>query len=693
MNLLVLPGVGLMRRLSLINKFLLVSFFMVLPLVYTAYLYLGETRKQIEFMTNERDGLRYIKPLLRLNRLVQDHRGMTYIAAFGDERFKQSRILTREKIRTASGEAGKIEAELGARFGTASRWNAVSTGLNKLLQGDDSSGAEIVLLQHNAVTANIFGLVQWLTLKSNLNSNSDAASYYLTHLITTQVPELSERLVAARDMGTSLLVLGDMSTNEQIRMSSAQALAKDRFERLRADHDVAVAEASLRKEGMAGAKKNLAEVSAFLGDIDVILSFGGLSILSGDKFFATGSRALDATYGLADQAMPLLDGMLSEHINRNRMLDWVIQGIACVCLLLALYLFVAFYYAVKSGIAFLNTALKRVAEGDLTGNIETRAHDEIGSVAVSLKEAQERLRDLILEINRAAKEVYDASAQIAYGNENLSQRTEAQSSTLEQTAASLEELTSTVQRNAESASNANSLTQESARIAETGQAAMKRVAETMAEIESSATTIGDIIALMDSIAFQTNILALNAAVEAARAGEQGRGFGVVATEVRSLARHSADAAKQIKALIAQTREKVSIGVVSVDNTLKTIHESLTGIQRVASLMGEIAGASRQQSEGIAQVNHAVLQMDDANQQNAGMVEQAGAATESLKEQANSLLSAVSRFKIGAQISAAPETVRRFPTSAQPSVATPRAAALPQRATGHAAAKNEEWTEF
>jgi methyl-accepting chemotaxis protein len=256
----------------------------------------------------------------------------------------------------------------------------------------------------------------------------------------------------------------------------------------------------------------------------------------------------------------------------------------------------------------------------------------------------------------------------------------------------LEELTSAVQRNAETASDANELTQDSARVAESGRAAMKRVAATMAEIETSATKIGDIISLMDNIAFQTNILALNAAVEAARAGEQGRGFAVVAAEVRSLAQNSTDAAKQIKGLIAQTREKVSAGVVSVEDTLKTIQESLISIQRVAALMGEIASASREQSDGINQVNRAVLHMDDANQQNASMVQQAAATTESLKDQANALVSAIGRFKIDIRASAAPAmAIEKAKSSADTTLQHPQS--LPRRPQPSKAQDEQEWTEF
>jgi methyl-accepting chemotaxis protein len=690
-NSITLPGIWLMRRLSLLNKVLLVSFFMLLPLAYTAFLYLGETRKQATFMVDERDGLVYVKPLLHLIQLVQDHRGMTYVTAKGIAAMAEPRLQVQNKIRPVLAEINAAELKLGPRYGSAANLKKIKVQLKELLVPEVSNDSEGVFQLHSALVIDIRALINLVTLKSNLILDGDLASYHLMDLVTSQVPELAERFALARGVGTSIMMRNELLPSDQVRVSLLEAFAQEHLRNFINDLDIIAAESNQAKEGLAASRKEIGPMTDFMGDVGLMLSPGGLTVLTPDVYFRSGSRAVAATYQIADVAIPLLDTLLLQRIQQYRKQDFLTQGIAFVCLAVALYLFVAFFYSVRSGIGFLKKALARVAAGDLTGTIELRAHDEIGAVTASLKEAQERLRTLTQDINHAAENVLVASNQIAGGNDDLSRRTEAQASTLEETSASLEELTSTVQRNAETASGANRVTQESTRVVEQSQAAMRHVAVTMAEIEASAKKIGDIISLMDSIAFQTNILALNAAVEAARAGEQGRGFAVVAAEVRSLAHSSADAAKQIKALIAETRTKVGAGVLSVEETVKTIQESNQGIQRVAQMMGEIALASREQSEGILQVNRAVLQMDDANQQNAAMVEQAGAATESLTNQANTLVSVVSRFKINRNAPASASNVTTKPVATSQSTQTLSNLRQPTRV--QAVEQNEEWTEF
>lgn len=693
MKSLIAPGVQLMRRLSLINKFLLVSFFMLLPLIYTASLYFAETRKQMDFMQSERDGLRYVKPLLTLSRLAQDHRDLTYVIGKGHDSLAPRRSQVREKIRASIKEIDVVEKELGPAYGSAVQWRKVTEGLKTLVQPEVSTDVEGAFAEHVALIKDIHGLIDIVTLESKLLLDSDPASYHLMDIITSKVPGLSERIASARGIGTSIIMRSELLTDDRVRMSVLEAVARERYQGLGANIDEIMESSLLAKTALVHSQKTLSDVSQFLGDIGLMLSPGGLSVLSADVFFQSGTQALNKVYGFSDQAIPLLDTLLQQRIGEYRSQDLLTQAIALVCLLLALYFFFAFYYTVKSGIAFLKKALGRVADGDFTGKIEARAKDEIGLLTLTLNETQQRLAKLTLDINRASEQVYLASNQIADGNDNLSQRTESQASTIEQTSARLEELTATVQRNAETAVNANQLTQDSTGVAEKSRSAMQRVAGTMAEIETSAAKIGDIIALMDNIAFQTNILALNAAVEAARAGEQGRGFAVVAAEVRNLAKHSADAAKEIKGLIAQTREKVSAGVVSVDDTLTTIQESLVGIQRVAAMMSQIAAASREQSEGIGQVNRAMMQMDDSNQQNAAMVEQASAATESLKNQANALVSAVGRFKVDGVTdeTSVPTLTDSIPRSA--SVAANRPPPTQRNLNPRTVQENEEWTEF
>ncbi|MCH8180335.1 MAG: cache domain-containing protein [Proteobacteria bacterium] len=289
---------------------------------------------------------------------------------------------------------------------------------------------------------------------------------------------------------------------------------------------------------------------------------------------------------------------------------------------------------------------RQMAEGDLSAHIRLQDGDQ-SSLLHALRTMRDGVAGIVGRVREASESVATASTQIAHGNLDLSQRTESQASALQQTAASMEELSATVLHNAEGARQANELAQAAAGVAVSGGEIVGDVVETMKGIHDSSRRIADIIGVIDGIAFQTNILALNAAVEAARAGEQGRGFAVVASEVRALAGRSAEAAKEIKTLITDSVERVSQGSALVDKAGVTMTDVVQSINRLTGIVSEISMASTQQSEGVAQVGQAVTQMDMATQQNAALVEESAAAAESLKLQSQHLVEAVSVFKISA----------------------------------------------
>ena len=290
---------------------------------------------------------------------------------------------------------------------------------------------------------------------------------------------------------------------------------------------------------------------------------------------------------------------------------------------------------------------QRMSEGDMTVALYAQGKDETSQLLAGLETMRQRLQDIVASVRGNAESVATASAEIAQGNHDLSARTEQQASALEETAASMEELSSTVKQNADSARQANQLAMNASSVAVQGGQVVGQVVETMRGIVDSSRKISDIISVIDGIAFQTNILALNAAVEAARAGEQGRGFAVVASEVRALAGRSAEAAKEIKGLIAASVERVEKGTTLVDQAGETMTAVVNSIKRVTDIMGEISAASNEQAVGVAQVGEAVTQMDHATQQNAALVEQMAAAASGLKSQAGDLVDTVAVFKLSA----------------------------------------------
>jgi methyl-accepting chemotaxis protein-1 (serine sensor receptor) len=287
-----------------------------------------------------------------------------------------------------------------------------------------------------------------------------------------------------------------------------------------------------------------------------------------------------------------------------------------------------------------------VANGDLRTEITIDRDDEMGALLASLKKMNQNLVGMIDEVRGSADGIASASAEISSGNLDLSSRTEHQASALQQTAASMQEMTHTVQRNAESSKEAGLLAESATEVANRGRKVVDRVMATMGEISESSQKIADIIGVIDAIAFQTNILALNAAVEAARAGDSGRGFAVVAGEVRTLAQRSAQAAREIKALILDGTGKVEVGVQLVEEAGQTMSEIVTRVRNMQALTAEITASTVNQSEGIGQVNEAVASLDNGTQQNAALVEESAAASMSMRQQAERLQQLVATFKTG-----------------------------------------------
>jgi methyl-accepting chemotaxis protein len=435
---------------------------------------------------------------------------------------------------------------------------------------------------------------------------------------------------------------------------TAMQREEDRTKKLAADFDAA--SKKLSASGLDETeRKAVSAITQLQGDIGVLLKD---ALSHAASFDAQGANKI-----LAAQIDPLTQKEIAQ-INQLTALQELSVHRAIDASVSANRRLVITYYVIGVVVLFLCALLSwlisrsivrplhdaveiadRVAAGDLSTRILVTGKDEIGQLLNALRTMNGSLQKIVAEVRAGTETVATASAEIASGNLDLSSRTEQQASSLEETAAAMEELTATVRQTAENAQQANQLSLAASEVAVNGSSIVKRVIDTMGSINTSSRKIVDIIGVIDSIAFQTNILALNAAVEAARAGEQGRGFAVVASEVRSLAQRSAAAAKEIKGLIDDSVQKVQAGSQLVEQAGIAMTDMVTSVTRVTDIVGEISASSQEQSLGIGQINDAITQMDDTTQQNAALVEQAAAAAQSLQDQSVVLTRVVSVFKL------------------------------------------------
>ena len=637
-----------LTQLRLAQKFTLLGLVTLAMVAFPSALYLKQTITDVRQAHRQADGVPVLMALNMVIQHTQVHRGLSAGVLSGNEGMQQRRVTAKEAVNQALGNAAALLVQNDAPVQEQQRLQKWQTTWQALEQAVAANKVEVAdsFARHTDLIAELMMINEELLVAYRLQSNEDPANVALLQAALVQAPQLTEGVGQMRAMGTGFLTQAFLSVDDRgafralISQTATFQKQVGRFIRRAMTLNPAYEQ---ELGGLVKTATELLNESNHLARTEV-LEIDLLQYPASD-YFNKLTQTIEAINAVRISGADRLAQVLDANADKQRNVLITLSVLQTVLLIAAVWLALLFVRSITQPLRRAVDLALAVADGNLQGADETPDRNEIGELIAAQQQMRARLRPIVQQVRHGSDAVALASAEIAQGNQDLSARTESQASALEQTAASMEELSATVRHNADSAQQASQLTQTAHSIASQGGQMVGQMVQTMQGIHDSSRKMGDIIGVIDSIAFQTNILALNAAVEAARAGEQGRGFAVVASEVRSLAGRSAEAAKEIKRLIDDSVQRVGAGNALAQQTGETMQEMVGAIGKVNTIVSAISNASREQAEGVIQVGEAITQMDQVTQQNAALVEEMAAAATSLNSQSQELVQAISIFQV------------------------------------------------
>ncbi len=636
------PGLRIMGNLRFPAKALVICAAVMLPWAWTTWSLYSAKMESIEFSSKEQLGVQYAREVFPVIDLAQQLRiDASASAAAGSE--TPTMAATRNKFQAALAQLAEVDKKIGDKLDSRKAFDATRQAL---ADTEKASGLVAVFVAQSAHVQSYIALLQQISDNSNLTLDPDVDSFYLMDAALFRVPDVIENSGKLRGIGLAAMKAGSVTPEQRRAMSDMIPIADFQFRNL--------------KEGLA---KSVAYNPALASKIDTknaidttdaYLKLVHKSLIDGEDFspenqaayLAAANATLTSQYDLARRLMASLDGLLQARLDAMRR-GLIVTGVVTLLgLFIAGYFFYSFFVVTRGGLNMIREHLKEMSEGDLRNPPGTHwGSDEPAKLIGDLRLTYDALHGLIRKVRHGARALHGASNEIASASTDLAGRTEAAAASLEQQASAMEEIASQVAATADRARIAETFAVENSEVAIRGGKVFGQVVTTMRDIRDSSSKIGDIIGVIDGIAFQTNILALNAAVEAARAGDAGRGFAVVASEVRSLAGRSAEAAREIKSLIAVSVESVEAGASVVEDAGKTMTTVVTNAQQITNYLHEISDAAKQQAAGVDEVGRAIQDLDRNTQQNAALVEQTTAAAGALTEQADILQHEIANFRV------------------------------------------------